>query len=307
MDAPDPGTPGTEPSPDLPPFPEDEAVRVARLALEEDAAFEDVTTRAFVPVSRTVHAVLRAKGAGRICGLPAFKAVMRAVAPRIVFTRLVPEGSDVEAGREVAAVGGPARAVLAAERTALNLFGHLSGIATRTAAYVKAVEGTGVTVHPTRKTLPGLRALELYAVQVGGGRLHRRGLDDAVLAKENHYRATGLDFATALRKARAAVQPGVLFGTEVETLGELCLALEADVGLILLDDFPLEQVRRAVEERDARGLGRRPLLEATGGITLENAAAFAATGIERISVGALTHSAAWLDCSLKVTEAHGGE
>ncbi len=290
----------------LPPFPEEEMGHVVAAALREDGAFEDVTSRTFVPTARMAHATLRVKRPGVVCGLPAVLAVLRAVSPRLAFTRLVPEGAEVAAGTEVAAVGGPARSLLAAERVALNLLGHMGGIATLTRAFVRAVEGTGVTVHPTRKTLPGLRAAAVYAVEVGGGHRHRSGLHEAILAKENHFRAAGVPFGEALRLARAAAPPGIPFGTEVETLGELCLALEAGADLILLDDFPVDQVRRAVEERNVRGKGPRPILEATGGITLESARAYAATGVERLSVGSLTHSAPWLDCSLKITEAHGG-
>ncbi len=289
----------------VPPPPAEVLARVAREALREDGAEGDVTSRAFVPPRRTVAALVRVKEDGVVCGHPAALAVVRALSTRVTFTRLVAEGTRVEAGAPVAALRGPARAILAAERTLLNLLGRLSGVATLTRRFVDAVEGTGVTVHPTRKTTPGLRALELYAVGVGGGTPHRRGLDDAVLAKENHYRAAGLPFAEALRRAQERVPPGVAFGTEVESLGELCLALEAEVDLVLLDDFPVELVRRAVAERAVRGRGRVPLLEATGGITLENVRAYAGTGVERVSVGALTRGAPWLDMAMKIEEGPG--
>ncbi len=296
------GGPGREDvieSPDFLPDRE-ELRRVARQALAEDGAHEDVTTRAFSPLPSTVHAVVRAKQDGIVCGLPAFLAVVREASSRVVFTRLVKEGTEVEAGTEVCALGGPARDILAAERAALNVLGSLSGIATFTRKFVRAVEGTGVTVHHTRKTTPGLRELEVYAARVGGALPHRAGLHEAVLAKENHFRASGLPFGDALRKARRQVTDDTFFGTEVETLGEFCIALEAGVDLILMDDFPLEQVRRAVEERDSRGLGKRPLLEHSGGVTLETVRSFAETGVDRISAGALTHSAPWLDVSLKI-------
>lgn len=294
--------PGGEDFLDAPPYvpPPEEFRRVAREALREDESHEDVTSRAFLPPVCHAHAVATAKQDGVICGLPGVLIVMREVSPRTVFTRLVKEGSEVKAGTQVCALGGHARDLLAAERAAMNLLGRLSGIATHARRFVRAVEGTGVTVHHTRKTTPGLRALEVYAARVGGAEPHRAGLHEAVLAKENHFRAAGLPFAEALKRARSNVPPGCLFGTEVETLGEFCMALEAGVDLVLLDDFPLDQVRRAVEERAARGLGRLPRLEASGGITLENVRAFAETGIERVSVGAVTHSAPWLDVSLKV-------
>jgi len=296
------GGPGKEDvieSPDFLPSRE-ELRRVAKQALAEDGAHEDVTSRAFVPAAAQAHAVVRAKQDGVVCGLPAFLAVVREASTRVVFTRLVKEGTEVEAGTEICALGGPARDILAAERAALNVLGRLSGIATHTLRFVRAVEGTGVTVHHTRKTTPGLRELEIYAARVGGALPHRIGLHEAVLAKENHYRASGLPFGEALKKARRQVADATFFGTEVETLGEFCLALEAGVDLILMDDFPLEQVRRAVEERNSRGFGKQPLLEVSGGVTLETIRTFAETGVERISAGALTHSAPWLDVSLKV-------
>lgn len=295
--------PGREDVRETPPFlpPVEELRRVARQALHEDGAHEDVTSRAFVPAAASAHAVVRVKADGILCGLPAMLAVLREASPRIVFTRLVKEGTGVEAGTEVAAMGGPAREILAAERSALNVLGRLSGVATLARRFVRAVEGTGVTVHHTRKTTPGLRALEVYACRVGGVEPHREGLHDAVLAKENHFRAAGLPFGEALKRARAQVPTGTRFGTEVETLGEFCLALEAGVDLVLLDDFPLDQVRRAVEERNARGVGKHPLIEVSGGLTLDNVRSFAATGVDRVSVGAVTHASPWLDVSLKFT------
>ncbi len=296
-----PHEPGREDVIETPPFlpPPEELRRVARGALDEDAAFEDVTSRAFVPASVHAHAVVRAKQDGVICGLPCVLAILREASTRVVFTRLVKEGTEVRAGTEVCVMGGPARDILAVERSALNLLGRLSGIATLSKRFVGAVEGTGATIHHTRKTTPGLRALEIYDARVGGAQPHRIGLHEAVLAKENHYRAAGLPFEEVLRRARGQVGSDTFFGTEVETLGEYCIALEAGVDLILMDDFPLEQVRRAVEERGARGEARKPLLEVSGGITLENVRAFAGTGVDRVSVGALTHSAPWLDVSLK--------
>jgi nicotinate-nucleotide pyrophosphorylase (carboxylating) len=296
------GGPGREDVIETPSFlpNHDELRHVARRCLDEDLAHEDVTSRAFVPPNVHAYAVVRVKQEGIVCGLPAVLAVIREASSRTVFTRLVKEGTEVPAGTEICALGGPARDILAAERSALNLLGRLSGIATHARRFVRAVEGTGVTVHHTRKTTPGLRALEIYAARVGGAEPHRLGLHEAVLAKENHFRAAGIPFGEALKRARRQVPAGTLFGTEVETLGEFCLALEAGVDLILMDDFPLDQVRRAVEERNARGIGKHPLLEVSGGLTLENVRSFAETGVERVSAGALTHSAPWLDVSLKI-------
>jgi nicotinate-nucleotide pyrophosphorylase (carboxylating) len=304
---PDPDEPQREDVTETPPFlpsPE-ELARVARRALAEDMSHEDVTTRAFVLPRAHAHAVVTAKQDGVICGLPGVLAVLRQAQPRIVFTRFVKEGAEVKAGTAVCAVGGPVRGILGAERAALNLLGRLSGVATQARRFVRAVEGTGVRVLHTRKTTPGLRELEVYAARVGGADLHRTALHEAVLAKENHYRAAGVPFGEALRAARRRVAPGVSFGTEVETLGEFCMALEAGVDLVLLDEFPLDQVRRAVEERDSRGFGKRPLLEVSGGLTLENVRSYAETGVDRVSVGAITHSAPWLDLSLRIVpQAH---
>jgi nicotinate-nucleotide pyrophosphorylase (carboxylating) len=296
------GGPGREDVIESPSFlPNHEELRfVARRCLDEDLAHEDVTSRAVVPPNAHAHAVVRMKQEGIVCGLPAVLAVLREASPRIVFTRLVKEGTEVPAGTEICVMGGPAREILAAERSALNLLGRLSGVATHARRFVRAVEGTGVTVHHTRKTTPGLRALEIYAARVGGAEPHRVGLHAAVLAKENHFRVAGVSFEEALKRARRQVPPGTFFGTEVETLGELCHALASGADLVLLDDFPLDQVRRAVEERNARGVGRNPLLEVSGGLNLGNVRAFAETGVERVSVGALTHSAPWLDVSLKI-------
>jgi nicotinate-nucleotide pyrophosphorylase (carboxylating) len=296
------GGPGREDVIESPSFlpPHEELRFVARRCLDEDLAHEDITSRAFVPPAAHAHAVVKAKQEGIVCGLPAVLAVLREASSRIVFTRLVKEGTEVPEGTEICAMGGPAREILAAERSALNLLGRLSGIATHARRFVRAVEGTGVTVHHTRKTTPGLRALEIYAARVGGAEPHRLGLHDAVLAKENHFRTAGVAFDEALRRARRQIPDGTFFGTEVETLGEFCHALQAGVDLILLDDFPLDQVKRAVEERDSRGVGKHPLLEVSGGLTLENVRSFAETGVERVSAGTLTHSAPWLDVSLKI-------
>ena len=289
---------------DSPPFlpDQDERARVARLCLHEDSAGEDITSRAFVSPRAQAHAVVTAKAPGVICGLPMVLAVCRAANPRIVFTRIVKEGSEVQAGAEVCAMGGPARGILAAERSLLNLLGRLSGVATMTRRFVRALEGTGVAVLHTRKTTPGLREMEIYAARVGGAAPHRSGLHEALLAKENHFRAAGVPFAEALRRARREIPPGTTFGTEVETLGEFCMAMEAGVDLVLLDEFPLDQVRRAVEERDARGVGRRPLIEVSGGLDLENVRQYAEAGVDRVSVGAITHSAPWLDVSMRIVD-----
>jgi nicotinate-nucleotide pyrophosphorylase (carboxylating) len=201
-------------------------------------------------------------------------------------------------------IDGDARAILSAERTALNLLQRLSGIATLTSRYVEAVRGTRARILETRKTAPGLRLLDKYAVRCGGGENHRLGLHDQVLLKENHFataRAIGLRaFGAAVRRVRENAPEGTFLGVEVEDMGQFHLALEAGADMILLDDFGLEETRLAVEIRDGWPGGRRPEIEASGGITLENVAAVAATGVDRISIGALTHSVSGLDLSLEL-------
>lgn len=217
---------------------------------------------------------------------------------------LVPEGEwadDVPLA--VATATGPARALLTAERTALNFLCHLSGIATLTARYVKAVEGTGAQILDTRKTTPGLRALEKEAVRAGGGRNHRAGLHDAVLIKENHVAIAG-GLGRAVRRAGEA-DPERAVEVECRDLGEVEEALDAGAARLLLDNMSAAELRRAVELRDSSGEAHGPVatLEASGGVTLDNVAEIAATGVEQISVGALTHSAPALDLSMLVEPA----
>jgi nicotinate-nucleotide pyrophosphorylase (carboxylating) len=269
---------------------------VAR-ALAEDLGPGDVTSEAVVEPGVRVRARIVQKQPGVVFGLDvAAEAFAQTGAEPI--EKLVTEGQwREETPVEVALVEGPARAVLAAERTALNFLGHLSGIATLTARYVDAVRGTGAAILDTRKTTPGLRVLEKQAVAAGGGRNHRMGLYDAFLIKENHIAAAG-GVAAAVERARIA-RPDLRVEVECRTQAEVAQALAAGVDRLLLDNMSLEELRAAVAERDGAGLDRpTPQLEASGGVTLENVAEIAATGVEMISVGALTHSAPALDFSL---------
>jgi nicotinate-nucleotide pyrophosphorylase (carboxylating) len=265
--------------------------RIVAVALAEDVGDGDRTTATVVPASARCRAGLLLREAGVVCGLNAAAAVFGALDPELVFEPLLDEGARVAAPTPVARLEGSARAVLTGERTALNLLGRLSGIATLTARYVDLVEGTGAAILDTRKTTPGLRALERYAVRCGGGTNHRSGLYDAVLLKENHLRIAG--------GVRAAVEalgaPGVPVEVEAESLQEVSEALDAGVDRILLDNMSVEEVARAVEV-----VGGRVPLEASGGITLGNVRAYAETGVDFISVGALTHSTRSLDVSLEV-------
>ncbi len=267
-------------------------------ALTEDIGRGDLTSRATVPADARATATIVQKQPGVVFGFAAAsEAFSQAGADGL--ERLEPEGvwhDAVPLG--VARVRGGARALLAAERTALNLLCHLSGIATLTARFVDAVRGTGVTILDTRKTTPGLRSLEKAAVAAGGGHNHRMGLDDAVLIKENHIALAG-GIAEAVRRVREA-EPQREIEVECRTVDEAAYALGTGADRLLLDNMRPDELRRAVEAREAaaRAGGHRVHLEASGGVTLDNVAEIAATGVDSISVGALTHSAPALDLSL---------
>jgi len=264
---------------------------VVRAALAEDVGSGDVTTDSVVPADARCRATLELEEPGVVCGVPAVRAVFQALDPGVAVEALLEEGARVVGvPRTVARIDGPARAVLTGERTALNLFSRLCGIATLTARYVDLVAGTGTQILDTRKTTPGLRALEKYAVRCGGGTNHRMGLHDAVLLKENHLRIAG-----GVAAAVAAARNGRPVEVEAETLDEVAEALEAGADRILLDNMTPEQVRRAVELA-----GGRAQLEASGGISLATVRAYAETGVDFVSVGALTHAARSLHVSLEV-------
>lgn len=266
---------------------------VVRAALEEDlGAAGDITSEAVVPAGAVAEAVIVAREAGVIAGLPVAARVFAAVNPAIVFEPRCRDGNAVPAGAPLAHVQGPARGVLAAERTALNLLGHMSGIATKTARFVEAVAGTGTRILDTRKTTPGLRALEKYAVRAGGGRNHRLGLYDAVLIKDNHVEVAG-GVGAAVRSARERVGRDVLIEVEVDTLEQLHEALAAAPDAILLDNMDAAMLRAAV-----RIVGGRVQTEASGGMDEEGARQAAEAGVDFVSVGALTHSARQLNVAL---------
>ncbi len=271
----------------------DTVERVVLAALAEDIGAGDVTTDATVRVDAVGVADLLVKEAGVVCGLHVAETTFRALDPDIRFDALASDGDVVEPPAVVARISGSERAILTGERVALNFLGRLSGIATLTHRYVDAVEGTGAAVLDTRKTTPGLRELEKYAVACGGGRNHRFGLDDAVLVKDNHLRAAGsVPAAVELVRAASALPIEV----ECDTLEQVAEALAAGVDAILLDNMTHDQLRAAVAL--AKG---RVRLEASGGVTLDTIRAVAETGVDEISVGALTHSARSLDVSLELT------
>ncbi|HLG08031.1 MAG TPA: carboxylating nicotinate-nucleotide diphosphorylase [Gaiellaceae bacterium] len=266
--------------------------RVVAAALAEDVGEGDVTTEATVASEAVGTAELLVKEPGVVCGLGVAEAVFRALDPDVRFEPLVREGAAVDRPTAVALVTGSERAILTGERTALNFLGRLSGIAALTRRYVDAVAGTGVAILDTRKTTPGLRVLEKHAVACGGGRNHRFGLDDGVLVKDNHLRAAG-SIAKAVESVRATTDLPI--EVECDTLEQVSDGLEAGVDAMLLDNMTLDELRAAVAL-----VGGRARLEASGGVTLENIRAVAETGVDEISVGALTHSARSLDVSLEL-------
>ncbi len=264
-----------------------------RQALAEDVGPGDVTSSLLVPPGARALARIVAKAPGVVAGVAVARRLFELACDGSErFGPCAEEGSRVGSGALVVEVEGPARGLLAAERTALNFLMRLSGIATLTARFVEAVRGTKARILDTRKTTPGLRALEKHAVRMGGGDNHRYALYDAVLVKENH-----LAFGGNLAEALAARPPGMAAIVEAETLEEFRTAAAAGADVVLLDDFPIEDIRAAVRER---GAATRPLLEVSGGVRLDNVRALAETGIDRISIGALTHSAPALDLSLRL-------
>ena len=279
----------------IPPLPPLLYEDLIRSALREDLGRAgDLTTDAVVPAKVEAKAVVVARRKGRVAGVEVAARVFRILDPAVEIEIVADDGTDAVLDDTLMGLRGPARAILTAERTALNFLGHLSGIATLTRAFVRAVAGTQARVVCTRKTSPGLRALEKYAVRCGGGASHRFGLDDAVLIKDNHLALAG-SVRQSVEAVRRSVGHMVKIELEVDTLEQLEEGLAIGVDAVLLDNMNPETLRRAVALVDGRCL-----TEASGGIDLENVAAVAATGVDLLSVGALTHSARWLDVSLEV-------
>lgn len=271
----------------------DDVEAIIRLALSEDIGRGDITTDSTVPAENQGKAIILQKAPGVLCGLPVVEAVFAVLDPRVSVEALAEEGSWGDR-REVARLAGPARALLTGERTALNFLQRLSGVATMSRRAKEAVEDTGATVLDTRKTTPGHRVLEKYAVRIGGCHNHRAGLDDAVLIKDNHIRAAG-GIKAAVEGARRRVGPAQRIEVEVTNRAELDEALAAGAEIIMLDNHSVDAMRDAVQY-----VAGRARLEASGGITLANLAEIARTGVDYISLGALTHSAGSLDFSLEI-------
>ena len=276
-----------------------EARRVIARALEEDLRYgPDVTTMATVPADATTTASMVARESGLMAGVDIALLVLDEVLGLggYLVKHRVDDGARLEAGAAALIVEAPTQGLLTAERTMLNLVCHLSGIATTTAAWVQAVEGTKAKIRDTRKTLPGLRALQKYAVRVGGGVNHRMALGDAALIKDNHVAAAG-SVVAALRAVRNAA-PDLPCEVEVDSLEQLDDVLAEGVELVLLDNFPVWQTQIAVQRRDVRAPATN--LESSGGLSLDTAAAYAGTGIDYLAVGALTHSVRVLDIGLDI-------
>ena len=265
------------------------------LAFQEDIGIGDITTDATVPPTQTGIGTLLAKSEGIVAGLPVAERVFEKLDSTLMFRRLVKEGDAVVAGTLIAEVQGSAKTILIGERTALNFLQRLSGIATLTAQFVEAVADYDTKIVDTRKTAAGWRAVQKYAVRVGGARNHRFGLYDGVLIKDNHIVAAG-GIRNAVQRARQSVPHTAKIEVEVETLEQVDEALEAGADILLLDNMPTGIMQRVVKE-----VGNSALTEASGGITLDTVKAVAATGVDLISVGALTHSAMPMDISLNLT------
>ena len=266
---------------------------IIRLALEEDIGGGDVTTLSTVPEENTSRGKFIAKEPLTVCGLPALIRVFALIDERIAVTPLVSDGAEVQKGDVIATIEGPARGILTGERTALNLLQRLSGVATKTHEAVRRVEGTNAVIVDTRKTTPGMRGLEKYAVRMGGGVNHRTGLYDGVLIKDNHIRAAG-GITQAIRNARAHAHHLLKIEVEVENFEQLEEAIEAKADTIMLDNMPLADMAEAV-----RRVNGRALTEASGNMGERDLGEVAKTGVDIISIGALTHSARAMDISLR--------
>ncbi len=283
--------------------PIDDCRQLIRLAVREDLdRFFDITTLSLVDADATATAAIVAREHGRLAGLPVAELVLREMNIAAAWEPRASDGDAIGQGQQIALLSGPARDLLTSERLILNFLGRLSGIATLTRRYADAVEGTNARIFDTRKTTPGWRRLEKYAVRCGGGRNHRTGLFDAVLIKDNHLAHFGTqDPARAVRQVRQFLSENrpnssIAIEIEVDTLAQLERVLPATPDIVLLDNMSLEELRTAVHLRNEAESSAE--LEASGGITLETVADVAASGVERISVGALTHSARSLDVGL---------
>lgn len=268
--------------------------RLIKTALAEDLGPGDITTNLIIPQGLKGEGIIIAKEKGVISGLTVAKSVFKQIDPKLVFKSFIQDGTEVKSNSKVALVKGRAKSILAAERTALNFLQRLSGISTLTKEYVKKIKGTKVKILDTRKTTPGMRLLEKYAVRAGGGKNHRKGLYDMILIKDNHIKSAG-SISSALKKAQKGRRN---FKIEIETknLKQVKEALSFKLDWIMLDNFKLKDLKKAVKL--IRSKDKKVKIEASGQVNLKNVKKFALSGVDYISVGALTHSAKALDLSL---------
>ncbi|MDD4294864.1 MAG: carboxylating nicotinate-nucleotide diphosphorylase [Candidatus Omnitrophica bacterium] len=282
-----------------------ETQKFVRMSLSEDNAYKDITSRLVIPQDKNIKVVLISREPGIFCGMDLLRYTFSLLDKNIKFKKFVNEGCRFDKGAKIIQIEGNARAILAAERVAINIVSRLSGIATLTAEFVKLTEGTKAKIMDTRKTTPLLRYIERYAVRIGGGCNHRYSLSDAVLVKDNHLRAAGmmvknkLDAVTASKIIRnMRKRTSLSIEIEVETLEEFKIFIPTAPDIIMLDNFSVAQIKKAVEYRDK--YYPKIILEASGGINLKTVKPIAVTGIDRISLGALTHSTRAVDFSLEL-------
>ena len=272
---------------------------IVKYALREDVGHGDITSAGVLGPARHIRADIEAKENGILCGIEVAERVFRFVDPNLRFLPVAKDGESVEKGREIAYIEGNAASIMVGERTALNFMAHLSGIATLTRQYADKVKGTRAQILDTRKTTPNLRILEKYAVLIGGGANHRMGLYDQVLIKDNHLRVLkDTPIPVIVANAKKSAQKSVVVGLEVKNLKEFAEALKSKADYVLLDNMTPATVKEAVVMRQKAG--SKIWLEVSGGVNLDTVRSYAETGIERISIGALTHSSVWLDLSLNI-------
>ncbi len=272
---------------------------IVKLALREDVGSRDVTTSAVIPKNTPIKAEIEAKAAGILCGIEIAELVFRYVDENLRFLPVLKDGAAMEPGQEIAYIEGNAASILIAERTALNFLTHLSGIATFTRRFVDRVKGTRAQILDTRKTTPNLRVLEKYAVKTGGGTNHRAGLYDQILIKDNHLNILRNEkIVDIIARAKASALKNMPVGIEVKNLKELAEALKGKPSYILLDNMPPEMIKQCIRAR-TEASSKIPF-EVSGGVNFENVRSYADLGVERISIGALTHAAPALDISLDI-------
>jgi len=268
-------------------------------ALEEDRAAQDITTKTLIPAEGIIEAELTIKQDGVLCGLDVVREVFCTLNKKCSVTPFAKDGDRVQSGQIVAKITGPSQAILSAERTALNFIQHLSGIATLTNLFVQKIKGTQAEIYDTRKTLPGLRRLEKYAVRCGGGNNHRMDLQEMAMLKDNHLRMVS-DLKTAMAKLRKAKR-GIRIELECQNMQELEHAIEAGADIIMLDNMSVPMMRKAIALIKKNGSnGKRPRIEISGGVNIKTVRTFAELGVDMISIGAITHSAPALDISLEI-------